>query len=298
MGVLSADEIEHFERFGFIKLDQVLDQAVITRCADRFWTRVGYDPHDPSTWREARLHLPVHEDFAVREIAPRAYHAMMQLCGGHERVEDEPQWGDGFIANLAVDADRPWVPPSATADGWHKDGDWFRHFLDSPEQGLLTIILWSDVVERGGATYLACDSVAPVARHLAARPEGVDPDSFPFTRFIAECGDFRQATGRAGDVYLLHPYILHATSGNVLRRPRLITNPPIMLREPMRFDRVRGDHSPVERAILRALGVDRLAFRPSAPRLRIVPEREALQQRLRVEELARLARKQGTAGTP
>ncbi|HYE07608.1 MAG TPA: hypothetical protein VEL07_18970 [Planctomycetota bacterium] len=295
MGVLSAAEIERFERFGFIKLDQVLDPAVIARCADRFWTRVGYDRHDPSTWREARMHLPVHEDFAVRDVAPRAYHAMLELCGGAERVAGDPQWGDAFIANLGVRADQPWVPPSPAAGGWHKDGDFFRHFLDSPEQGLLTIVLWSDVVERGGATFLACDSVAPVARHLAAHPEGVHPDDLPFKRFIAECTDFREATGRAGDVYLLHPYILHATSGNVLRRPRLITNPPITLREPMRFDRVDGQHSPVERAILRALGVERLAFRPAAQRQRIVPERVLHEQRLRREELARLARKQHTS---
>ncbi len=296
MGVLSAVEIEHFLRFGFIKLDQVLDPTVIRRCVERVWTRLGYDRDDRSTWREGKIHLPTHEDFPVRAVAPRAFQAMAELCGGEDRFANEPQWGDGFIANLAFGADQPWVPPSAAAGGWHKDGDFFQHFLDSPEQGLLTIVLWSDVVPTGGATFIACDSVPPVARWLAEHPEGLDPNAFPMTAFVDECCDFREATGRAGDVYLLHPYLLHASSTNALRQPRLITNPPISLREPMRFDRARPeDHSPVERAILRGLGVDRLAFRPTAPRQRLVPARVHQQEKLRQAELARLARERRTA---
>ena len=56
--------------------------------------------------------------------------------------------------------------------GWHKDGDFFRHFLDSPEQGLLTFVLWSDIEPRGGGTFVAADSVPVVARTLAAAPGG------------------------------------------------------------------------------------------------------------------------------
>ena len=52
--------------------------------------------------------------------------------------------------------------------GWHNDGDFFVHFLDSPEQGLLVIPLWSDVVERGGGTVICCDGIAHIARHLVS----------------------------------------------------------------------------------------------------------------------------------
>ena len=57
----------------------------------------------------------------------------------------------------------------------------------------------------------------------------------------------------------------------------------------MKFDRDDpADHSLVERAVLRALGVDRLAFRPSALRERVVPEREAIQARMLAQEKQRL----------
>ncbi|HEY8482903.1 MAG TPA: hypothetical protein VIL71_24060, partial [Spirillospora sp.] len=75
----------------------------------------------------------------------------------------------------------------------------------------------------------------------------------------------------------------------VLRLPRVITNPPVALAGPMRFDRPDPrDFSLVERAVLRALGVDRFTFTPTRPRERIVPERVLRQARMREEERARL----------
>ena len=58
----------------------------------------------------------------------------------------------------------------------------------------------------------------------------------------------------------------------------------------MRFDRDDPDeHSPLERAVLPVLGVDRLDHRPAAPREDVRPERVRRQQRMREEEEARLA---------
>jgi hypothetical protein len=58
----------------------------------------------------------------------------------------------------------------------------------------------------------------------------------------------------------------------------------------MAFDRPDpAEHSPVERAVLRALGVDRLDYAPTAPRESVVPERVRRQERMREQEQARLA---------
>ena len=57
-------------------------------------------------------------------------------------------WGDGFIVNLG----KPEYKADDELDlrrdmwGWHNDGDFFVHFLDSPQQALLVIPLWSDIV--------------------------------------------------------------------------------------------------------------------------------------------------------
>jgi hypothetical protein len=189
-----------------------------------------------------------------------------------------------------VGDDRPWQPPSPAVGGWHKDGDFFRHFLDSPEQALLTLVLWTDMLPRGGGTFVAADSVPVVTRFLAEHPEGVLPGEFDYAGLIGQCRDFVEMTGEAGDVVLLHPFMLHATSQNVLAVGRIITNPPLALRQPMDFSRPRADDfSLVEQAVLRGLGVDRLDFVPVAPRENVVPERVRQQQARAIAENERLA---------
>ncbi|MBW3623344.1 MAG: phytanoyl-CoA dioxygenase family protein, partial [Armatimonadetes bacterium] len=122
-----------------------------------------------------------------------------------------------------------WEPPSAAAKGWHKDGDFFVHFLDSPEQGLLTLVLWSDLRHQGGGTFIVADSVPAVARFLADHPEGVRPGQFDYPRILSECRAYIEMTGEVGDVVLLHPYMLHASSQNVSGVPRFLTNPAVHL---------------------------------------------------------------------
>ena len=267
--VLAAEQIAHFLENGYVKVPGCFSREAAKRYTDATFSRLGYDPDDETTWEKSVIHMPAHQRFAVEAFAPKAWRAACELLGGAGRIQQPWQWGDSFIVNLNEGADRAWEPPSAQTRGWHKDGDFFRHFLDSPEQGLLTFVLWSDVEPRGGATLVATDSVPVVARFLAEHPEGVLPTDIPFRDLITRCHTFVEATGQVGDVYFLHPYMLHAQSQNVLRRTRIITNPTILLSEPMNFNRADpADFSPVERAVLRALGVERLDFRSTGERAR------------------------------
>src|SRR5918999_3807322 len=288
--VLSDEQVEHFITRGHVVVHDCFDKQLAAEWVERGFVRLGYDPNDPATWEKGRIHMPRTLNVDCKDFSPKAWGAVCDLLGGEDRIQQPYTWGDSFIVNLREGADRPWEPPSPRSPGWHKDGDFFRHFLDSPEQGLLTLVLWSDVEHQGGATFVATGSVGPVARFLAARPEGVPPNAFPVGELVGQCTEFVEAAGRVGDVFLLHPYLLHAKSQNVLRRPRLITNPPVHLTEPMRFDRPDpADFSLVERAVLRGLGVASYEFRPTAPREEIVPERVLRQARMKAEEQARLA---------
>ncbi len=63
-----------------------------------------------------------------------------------------------------------------------------------------------------------------------------------------------RATGRAGDVYLCHPFLVHAASRPHRGvAPRFLAQPGIPPAEPLRLDREDGSESPVERAIHRGL---------------------------------------------
>ncbi|GAB4128053.1 MAG: hypothetical protein Fur005_43860 [Roseiflexaceae bacterium] len=62
-------------------------------------------------------------------------------------------------------------------------------------------------------------------------------------------------------------WVRYATSQNVIGQPRFMTNPPIVLREPMNLNRADpAEFSLLERATLHYLGLERLDFQPRAPR--------------------------------
>jgi len=42
------------------------------------------------------------------------------------------------------------------------------HFLDSPEQALLVIPLWSDIESKGGGTAICPDGIKHIAKHLVS----------------------------------------------------------------------------------------------------------------------------------
>lgn len=281
--VLTPDERAHFLERGHVVLKNCFAPEVAREWFDWGFERIGYDPQNPATWSEQRIHLPGDRHVEVQDFAPRAYAAMGELCGDAERIQEPLRWHDAFIFNLGIGKEYPWQSPADLQNGWHKDGDFFRHFLDSPEQGLLVIVLWSDIVHQGGATFIACDSVPLVARYLAEHREGVLPNEIPFGELKNQCRDFEELTGKAGDVVLLHPFVLHTASQNVVQAPRVISNPPVHLNAPMNFRRADENYSLVERAILNALGTEAFDFQIAVPRESVMPERVLLQREMQAK---------------
>ena len=219
------------------------------------------------------MHLPrYHSAIPIKDFCPKAWSAICELCGGEDRIDtgssktpglddatneiDQSVINDGFIVNVgsAPDAQKwksaaadgtPSGPDNLTPaqqklldphdrDNWHVDGDFFHHFLDSREQGLLPIVLFGDINIGGGGTMICPDAIPTMAKHLYAHPEGVMPDMTavegrekPYKEFDhgfyddavkeVEKERFRTATGKAGDIYLLHPLMVHSAAPNYLR---------------------------------------------------------------------------------
>lgn len=289
---LTPADIEQFVTQGFVHLKDCFDCSPGTlahKWVEDTWVRNGLDKQDMSTWPIGKIHMPGTEHIAAQEMAPHAVEAILDLCGGADRiVGDQITWGNGFIANYGYGRDQEWEAPSADQNGWHKDGDFFRHFLDSPEQALLTIIVFSDIGPRGGGTFIAPDSIRHVAEFLLAHPEGVEPDAFSHAGIIKKCSEFVELTAKAGDVVLLHPYMMHRSSFNHSQHARFIINPCCKFKDPMCFQRDDGAYSPVERGVLHALGVESLDFQISREREAVVPGRLKMQAELLRKEQERL----------
>jgi len=308
---LTPEQVDFFMENGYVVIKQAFTKEKAAEWTQNMWVRLGLDPNDKSTWDRERIHMPWHKRETVSTFAPKAWEAMKDLLGGEERIDEQSSsWGDSFIVNLGtpeLEGPDKHVDPK-DLDNWHVDGDFFVHFLDSPEQALLVIPLFSDIKPRGGGTYISPNGIDLIAPYLAAHPEGVLPTGLSFTpststaaepqddpnywshlKEIKRCTRFAEMTGEIGDVVLMHPLMLHSASKNHLREARIITNPPVSLREPFNFARDDPEeYSLVELKTLKALGVDRFEFKPTTERRRVTPRRVLLQQKMLEDEKKRL----------
>ena len=140
-------------------------------------------------------------------------------------------------------------------------------------------------------------------------PEGVSPQMRPrngpqtheglgfYCDLVSNCSEFHEMTGDVGDVILLHPLMVHSASRNHLRNPRIITNPPVSLLEPFKFNRASDEeYSLVELKTIQEIGQKEVrSWKPTSPREAVIPERVRIQSQMMREEMARLAKKNGVS---
>ena len=133
-------------------------------------------------------------------------------------------------------------------------------------------------------------------------PEGVTPRMNPrgtggphedlsfYLNLAQKCSVFHEMTGEVGDVILLHPLMLHSASKNSLRIPRIITNPPVSMREPFNFNRSDPlEYSLVEMKTLKELGVESLPnWKATGSRERLTSDGFLMREQMKAAELKRL----------
>ncbi|KAH6654638.1 hypothetical protein BKA67DRAFT_565836 [Truncatella angustata] len=302
---LTEAEKEHFLKYGYLHLKNCFSRSQAAELTSGLWTRLGMSPDDKSTWTKPRINMPSHSTFDASAVAPRAWYAICELCGGEDRIEaGSRHWRDSFIVNLGSPEGEGRPVPPRELDNWHVDGDFFVHYLDSPEQGLLVIPLFTDIRPDGGGTMICPDAIPRVASWLFEHPDGVSPRMVPrdhpdFARernlqwycdATQTCESFVEASGEVGDVYLLHPLMMHSATNNALRIPRVITNPPVSLQEPFRFEREDGKYSLVEQKTIQSLGGEEKlkGWRITKPREAVIPERVRIQEAMKKDEEKRL----------
>ena len=300
---LTSEEVDKFMQYGYLRISQCFSrEQAADWCAD-VWTRLGFDPKDKASWTRERTNMPSHEKVEVSEFAPKVWDAIFELCGGEDRVsETSNRWNDALIVNLGSTEFEGKVEDPKELQGWHVDGNFFVHFLDSAEQGLLVIPLFTNIEEDPGGTMVCPDGIGRIARHLRDHAEGVSPRMIPrgeqpkraglgwYSEIMHQYSEFHEMTGKVGDVILLHPLMFHSATRNRKRYPRIITNPPVGLRLHFNFDREDAAHySLVEKKTLQELGVGSLkGWQIKGEREFLVPERVRIQEQTKNDEVKRL----------
>jgi hypothetical protein len=138
-----------------------------------------------------------------------------------------------------------------------EQGYWLN--LRSRGRALLMLFLFSDVGPDDAPTRVKLGSHLDVPPFLAGAGErgmhfGAASAALDAAGKLDSPGrPLALATGHPGDVYLCHPFLVHAAQPHRGREPRFMAQPGLELRTPLELDRGDGAYSPVELAVRRGL---------------------------------------------
>lgn len=255
---IGAPEIHSFIRDGFLRVDAAFSKRLAEQCRSILWADTGCDPHDPTTWTKPVVWLWDYGQPPFVEAAntPMLHNAFDRLVGAgrwNPRTSIGtfpirfPTFEDTGDTGWHVDAS---LPPLGVAAEDAGDFSKWRVNVRSDGRALLMLFLFSDIGDDDAPTRIRVGSHRPIARYLA--PFGDEGTSMVDTTVSEGCPEI-MATGKAGTVYLCHPFLVHAAQPNRGTKPRFMAQPPLFPQGTNCLDRPDDSYSPVEQAIVEAI---------------------------------------------
>lgn len=255
--ILNQQQIKSFIADGFIRIDEAFSTDLAHQASAILWNDLPGDPNDSTTWTQPVVWLGMYtqEPFIQAANTPILHAAFNQLVGREKWIPCMSMGAFPIRFPSAIDSGDT---------GWHVDAgfagddpnDFFaaRININSKGRGLLMLFLFSDVSDQDAPTRILKGSHLDVARRLA--PEGESGLSFmELATRLSELPEREEvlAVGKAGTVYLCHPFLVHAAQRHCGLKPKFMAQPPLLLRHNFNIDGT-GPFSPVEEAIRNALG--------------------------------------------
>ncbi|EFC82160.1 phytanoyl-CoA dioxygenase family protein [Parafrankia sp. EUN1f] len=257
---LTEDQVRSFVDDGFVRVPEAFPRTLADEGRSMLWRMTGLDPDDPATWTSPVIRLGGSAERPFHEAANTA-----RLRGAYDQLVGVGRWLPRTgLGTFPIRFPHPDDPGDA---GWHMDGGFFPHgatwaWLNIRSRGraLLMLFLFSDVGPDDAPTRIKVGSHLDVPPFLA--PSG-DPgrDGLELCREMDAAGKLDSpdrptalATGQAGDVYLCHPFLIHASQRHRGAVPRFLAQPPLDPAGLLDLDRTDGAYSPVELAVRRGLG--------------------------------------------
>ena len=251
--VLEQSEVERFIKDGYVLVRSAFPTELAKECRFSAAKQLGIDPASPDTWRQAVVRgVPTGDCFRQAANAPRLIDAVGQLVNP-DAWQPRPNLG-AFVVRFPSEGD-----PGDT--GWHIDssfqppGDprWFVNYR-SKERALLLLCLLSDVGMDDAPSRLLAGSHREMAGLLAPAGEEGLPGAHQGQASEIPLPASRRgevfATGSAGDVFICHPFLVHAASWpHRGEQPRFLAQPPIAASGGLNLDGPPDRLSPVAKAI-------------------------------------------------
>jgi len=233
-------DVVAFRDRGYALLPGAVADHDVETMRDRLWSLLAEQdvrPDDAATWPSGAVSglRSIRRGELGPDTVPAVHDALDAVFGTVPRTTPG-HWGQALVA---FPEPGPWSLPRT---GWHCDYPFW--FSAGETWGALAFLFLDDVGPDGGATLALDGSPAFVRRALAGRDDlgtakptsvladvlarfpalGTASDEELRTGVAADDGGplrVVELTGRAGDVVLCHPWLLHCASANTTGRPRL-----------------------------------------------------------------------------
>lgn len=221
-------DLAAFDTDGYLTLEQAAPRAVADEARELLWRQLGVS-RDPASWTQPVMwtaDLTGEGPFGELARSPVLADALDAICG-------EGGWlPRGALGNIPV---RFPVQPPADDRGWHIDlntpGDDGAWFVTNRPQTLLVLTLLSEVTIDDAPTRIRAGSHRDTARVLGDEPldaaqAGALVDAASASRPV------HHATGAPGDMFVLHPFTVHAADEHRGSTPRFMSQAPVLLTRP------------------------------------------------------------------
>lgn len=219
---------EEFIELGFTWIRRAFEPHLARECRAVLSGEIGADEARPETWPDD--YTSIERCFTAGPFAqiwrPEVRRAMDHLLG-RDRYEPLDFFGWWAIKPPVLNWD-------GKLEGWHVDG-LFQHRLDCREQGCVALCVFSDVPASTGGTALAVRSHHAAIEHLR-RVGSTGASREELALAIGDPSDYEivYTSGEAGDIMIMHPWLLHTGAPNLSDELRFVANPRVDLHEPKR----------------------------------------------------------------
>lgn len=230
--ILDKHQVHDFIVNGFVRIDNAFPKETARAAVDILWQKIPFDRENPSTWTEPviRLGMFTEEPFIASINSSRLHSIFDQLAGAGRwqpclsvgsfpvRFPSVKELND---TGKHVDASFPGNDPNDFF-GW-------RVNIRSKGRALLMLILYCDVSDSEAPTLIYKGSHLEVARLLVKHGEA----GLSFMELAGQIQNIRDAnvefaTGKAGTIYLCHPFLVHAAQAHRGKEPKFMAQPPLL----------------------------------------------------------------------
>ena len=243
-----------FVRDGYLAIRGAFDAATAAACRELISESLrgqGIDERNPASWPpSAHIDSLQGEPFTAAGTSPALTAAYDELIGPRRWTPQVNAGGAVMVRFPSQDRANSGYHIEGSYDG--PGGYWIN--IRSRARGLLALLLFTDVGPDDAPTRLVCGSHLYVPEFLAPYGEpGTNADA-EFWRPSVLCRPVAHATGRAGDAFLCHPFLVHtATWPHQGTGARMIAQPAVHVRDGFALD--GSDPSPVAQAIMAGLAM-------------------------------------------